>query len=407
MIAEIRRTRSILPAILVLMCGTGFITSLIGLRLESAGATAPLIGLVATAYFAGLLLGSMRIPPVVRRVGHIRAFAAVVSLLSASTLAYSLYQHPAFWMVLRLIDGFCVAGVFVCVESWLNAQADAKSRGAILAAYMIAVYSGQAISQFLLNLSAIPAIPFVASSVLISIAAIPIALTKLEAPSLSGQQNMAVGALYRASPLGLVGVGMTGLMLSAFYALGAVFVRRLGLDLPATALFMSVVIAGGVALQWPLGWLSDRIDRRKVIIWTLLGTLLVCAGLAFLAERGLMLMALGAAFGGLSFALYPLCVAHTNDHLTPEQRVSASGGLVMIYSAGAIAGPMLGSTAMFALGPGGLYMLIGLCALGTLAFALWRQMRAEAVPAEDQQPWQVLPRTSPVSAQLNPVAPEE
>lgn len=407
MISAIRSTRSILPAILVLMCGSGFITSLIGLRLEAAGARTPLIGLVATAYFAGLLLGSIRIPPLVRRVGHIRAFAAVVSLLSASTLSYALYQHAGFWIVLRLIDGFCLAGVFICLESWLNAQADAKSRGTILAAYMIAVYSGQAISQFLLNLSAIPAIPFVASSVLISFAAIPIALTKLEAPSLAGQQYMPVRALYRASPLGLVGVGMTGLMLSAFYAMGAVFVRRMGLDLPATALFMSIVIAGGVALQWPLGWLSDRIDRRNVIIWTLLGTVLVCTGLAFFAERGPSLMGLGAAFGGLSFALYPLCVAHTNDHLTPEQRVGASGGLMMIYSAGAIAGPMLGATAMFALGPGGVFMFIGLGALCTLGFALWRQMRADAVPSEDQQPWQVLPRTSPVSAQLDPGAPED
>ena len=405
MLAAIRSTRGILPAILILMSGNGFVTSLVSLRLENSGVGAPLIGLVATAYFAGLLIGAVKIPSIIRRVGHIRAFTAVVSLLSASTLSYTLYQHPAPWMVLRLIDGFCIAGVFVCIESWLNAQANARTRGSVLAAYMIALYCGQSLSQFLLNLTAIPSLPFVASSVLISLAALPIALTTLQAPSLDDHGKFSPAALYRASPLGIVGVGMTGLMLSAFYALGAVYAQRLGVPLSATALFMSTVIAGGVALQWPLGWLSDRIDRRTVIVLTLVGAVLVCFGLAMTYSTGPLLMSLGAVFGGIAFALYPLCVAHTNDHLKPEQRVAASGGLVMVYSLGAIAGPLLGSAAMFALGPSGLFAYIGLCALTTLCFALWRLARSDAVPSEDQQRWQVLPRTSPVAAELDPLSP--
>ena len=407
MLAVIGSTRGILPAMLVLMCGTGVMSSLVSLRLEASGVGAPVIGIVAAAYFVGLLAGSLRVPSIIARVGHIRAFTAVVSLLSASTLSYALYENALFYLTLRLVDGFCVAGVFVCVESWLNTQADVKSRGAILAAYMIAIYAGQAASQFILNLTALPMLPFVASSVLISLAALPIALTRLQAPVPEEQGKAGPRALYAASPLGIVGTFASGLMLSAFYALGAVYARRLGADLAQTALFMSVVIAGGVILQYPLGWLSDRIDRRKVIVLTLAGAAAVSLALAMLAafDRTWLLLGLGAGFGGIGFALYPLCVAHLNDHLDARQRVPASAGLVMIYSAGAIAGPLLGSGAMRVGGPGGLFVYIGAVALLTLVFALWRQIQSNAVPGADQQRWQVLPRTTPGVARLDPGVP--
>ncbi|MET1754826.1 MFS transporter [Novosphingobium sp. RD2P27] len=408
MLTAILPVRSLLLAIFMLMAGGGFLSTLVSVRLERAGSSAVFIGLVATAYFAGLVTGSLRVPQLVRRVGHIRAFAAFVALLSASTLTYAVHRDPLLWGVLRFIDGLCVAGVFVCLESWLNERAEGATRGAVLAGYMIALYLGQAIGQFLLNLSETkPSMPFLVASILISLSAIPVVLTKISAPPPDDGAALPVRALYSASPLGIVGATVTGWMLGAFYAMGPVFLRRLGMDLSATALFMSVVIMGGVALQWPLGRLSDRFDRRKIIVVVLAGALLASLGIAVVATQGPVLLILGALFGGLSFALYPLCVAHTNDHLAPDQRVAASGGLVLLYSVGAAAGPMAGAAAVTVAGASGLFYFIALCAGGTLAFAFWRQLRALPVPLEQQQSYQVLPRTTPLAATLDPRAEEE
>jgi MFS family permease len=397
--------RSLLLAIFMLMAGSGFLATLISIRLERAGAGALMIGLVGTAYFAGLTAGSLRVTGIIQRVGHIRAFAAFVSVFSASALAYAVHRDVALWAALRFIDGFTMAGVFICLESWLNERADQTSRGAILASYMIALYSGQAIGQFLLNLSdAKPSMPFMAAAILLSLAVVPVALTRIAQPVFGGNPPLAMTQLYRISPLGVVGATVTGLMLGAFYALGAVYARRLGMDLPATAFFMSMVILGGVALQWPLGWLSDRFDRRKVIIGSFIAAFLICAAIAATGRPGGMLLVLGGLFGGVSFALYPLCVAHTNDRLTADERVGASGGLVLAYSMGAAAGPLAGAAAMAAGGTAGLFLFIGACAMAAAGVALWRQMAGPAIPNADQHSFQILPRTTPMAATLDPQA---
>jgi len=404
----ISSVRSLLLAIFMLMAGGGFMSTLIAVRLERAGSSAVVVGAVGTAYFLGLVLGATRAGSLVARVGHIRAFAAFVSLFSASTLSYALHQDPFFWAGLRLIDGLCVAGVYVCLESWLNERAEAQARGTVLAGYMIALYVGQALGQFLLNLSdAKPSLPFVVAAILISLSAIPVALTRISAPPPMSGETMSVRAIFAISPLGIVGATVTGLMLGAFYSLGAVYARRLGMELSSVAIFMSTVIFGGVALQWPLGLLSDRFDRRRVIVIAFAGVLATGLGLALIEATGPLLLALGALFGGLSFALYPLCVAHANDHLEPDQRVAASGRLVLAYSAGAAAGPLAAASVMSVAGVGGLFLFIAFCAGGALLFGAWRQIRALPIPADQQQNYQVLPRTTPMSAALDPLAPEE
>lgn len=401
MLSALRPVRSVLAAVFVLMAGAGFVGSLAALRLELAGIPPLQLGLVGAAYFAGLMLGSLWAPGIVRRVGHIRAFAAFVSLLSASTLAYALHQSVALWTGLRLLDGLCVAGVYVCIESWLNARAAPETRGATLAAYMIALYGGQAVGQGFLALPAASLTPFIVASLLISLAVLPVTLTRSAGPELGASTPVSLGRLYAVSPLGFVGAAVTGVMLGAFYGLGAIHARRLGLDLEGTAAFMACVIAGGVILQWPLGWLSDRFDRRTVIVGVLAATAAVAAALALWRSPTPLLMALGAAFGGLSFALYPLCVAHANDHLDSSERVPASAGLVLVYSAGAALGPMAGAAALAMFGSGGLFGLIFACAGAALGFALWRLAARPSVPADRQRAYQPLPRTTPVSATLD------
>lgn len=402
-----RSIATLLLAIFMLMAGSGFLSTLISLRLEAAGASALTIGLVATAYFAGLAIGSLLAFSIVARVGHIRAFAAFVSLFSATSLSYAIELNPAFWAMLRLTDGLCMAGVFVCLESWLNERADAETRGAVLSLYMIALYAGQAIGQFLLNLGhSWPSIPFIAASILLSLAVIPITLTRLSAPAPPEGQIMRPGRLYQASPLGIVGAATTGVMLGAFYGLGAVFARGVGLTDAGTALFMSATILGGVALQYPLGRLSDTIDRRKVIVGAFVATLGICLVIYGAAEGRYQLMIAGAMFGGVCFALYPLCVAHTNDHLRSSQRVSATGGLVLAYSLGAAVGPMPAAATMEAAGPRGLFLFIALCAGVLVVFAFKRLWSAAPVPGERQRPYLILPRTTPLAAQLDPLSQE-
>lgn len=400
MLSALAPVRSLLLAVFILMAGAGFIGSLTALRLERADVSPVRIGGVATAYFVGLTLGSLRAPGVVRRVGHIRAFAAFVGVLSASTLAYALHQGPWTWSALRLVDGVCVAGVYICLESWLNDRSEPATRGGVLAGYMIALYSGQALGQGFLTLPEASTTPFLAASILVSLAVLPVALTRRAGPGFGEQPAFPLGRLYAVSPLGFVGAALTGVMLGAFYGLGAVYAERIGLGVAGAAAFMAAVIAGGVALQWPLGWLSDRFDRRRVIVGALAGATAVSGGLAVLAGPGWALLALGAAFGGLTFALYPLCVAHANDHLEGPERVGASGGLVLVYSAGAAAGPLAGAAAMGLLGARGLFGATAACAGVGVLFGLWRQGVRPPVPQARQQGYQALPRTTPVTAVL-------
>ncbi|GLV30232.1 MFS transporter [Sphingobium sp. TomTYG75] len=408
MLLAIQPVRSLLLSIFMLMAGSGFLATLISLRLNRAGSGTMTIGIVATAYFGGLIIGSLRAGGIVRRVGHIRAFAAFVALLSASTLSYALWTQPLFWMLLRLIDGICVAGVFVCLESWLNDRAEPEMRGSVLAAYMVALYSGQAIGQLLLGASgSLPAIPFQIASILISLAIIPLCLTRSSAPAPVEASAFSLRSLLAASPLGAWGAVATGLMLGAFYGMAAVHVRRLGLDLAETAHFMMIVILGGVALQWPLGRLSDRHDRRRVIVGSFAVAALVSIALSLISGGGVLLISLGALFGGLSFALYPLCVAHCNDRLLETERVAASGRLVLLYSIGAALGPVLAAGFMTAAGTGGLFLFIACCAGVAMMVGLWRQRASEPVPDMYQQEFQIVPRTTPMAALLDPNSVDE
>jgi MFS family permease len=399
----------LLASVFLLMAGSGPLGTTIGVRLEAAGTNPSVIGVVMSAYFGGLTLGSLFAYRVVTTYSHIRAFTAFASALSGITLIYALGSVPLLWGVLRLSEGFCMAGLYICVESWLNDSATQATRGKVLASYMVCLYSGQAVGQFILNLPDTSGyLLFVIVSILVSFAVIPVALTRVAPPVLPHVEGLSFRRLYRASPLGVVGTVESGLVLGSFYGFGPVFTSGIGLDLSQTGLFMSAVIFGGVLLQLPIGRLSDLFDRRRVILGVL--GLMVLASVAVVlsaAPAGSGLYATAMLYGGVSFALYPLCVAHTNDHLGPEERVSASGGLILAYSAGATLGPLLSSVTMTLAGAAGLFAFTAATSGAALVFALWRMRVRPPPPAERQGPYIVLPRTTPAAAPLNAPTEEE
>ncbi len=398
---------TILLAIFMFMGGTGGLPAVIGIRLNEANYSAPVIGALGTSYFAGLTVGSILAFRLISGVGHIRAFAALVSILSASVLSYALAQNVLSWALLRFANGFCVAGVFVCLESWLSDRAEENSRGATLAFYMMALYGGQALSQLLLGLEAgNPKLPFLVAAIILSLTVVPVALTQMTAPPHHEQKSFSLKALYAASPLGLAGTVATGLMLGAFYIMAPVHAQRIGLSNLEIASLIGAVIAGGVILQWPIGWLSDRYDRRSVIIVCFALAALTCFAMA-VARSFAMCMTFGIMLGGFAFALYPLCVAHTNDHVLLHERVGASGGLILAYSIGATIGPFAGALLMKLFGPGGLYGFLSAVAAFAFLFGIWRQFVSAPVPDDEQHIFHIMPRTSPVAASLDPEVPSQ
>ncbi|MGE4221064.1 MAG: MFS transporter [Alphaproteobacteria bacterium] len=405
--------RTILPSILalllgafLLMLGAGLLGTVLGVRLAEAATPTLVSGAVLAAYFAGLLLGSMRAASIVRGVGHIRAFAAFASLFSTAALAHGLTLDPWLWGVLRFVEGFCLAGLFMGIESWLNARAENRFRGQVLSLYMVTIYLAQGLGQLLLTLpDPTRFLLYVVASMLLSVSLVPVALTRFPAPELPDVRAFGFRALYAISPFGVLGAAASGVMLGAFYGMGPVFAQNIGLDTAGVARFMTAAIIGGLVLQFPLGRLSDRFDRRTVMVGVVAGLAVVgCATAAAPSFGPVVLLCAIALFGGLCFALYPLSVAHANDHVEAADMVAASSGLLLAYGVGATFGPLAGSAAMHVLGPTGLFLFMA--SIGALAtgFGLWRMRVRPPLPPEAQAPFQVVPRTSPVSVELDPRA---
>lgn len=408
MLASLRSAHVLLVAAFLIMAATGALLTIVAVRL-SASAPPFVVGLVSAGYFAGLTSGSLFAFRVILRIGHIRAFTTFATLISATVLAYPLHESAAAWMLWRFLDGFCMAGLYICMESWLNDRATPRSRGQLLAFYMIAIYCGQAAGQGLIVLPDETGFAiFIAISLLYSAAVLPVAMTRMVPPPLPDVVSLGFAQLWRTSPLGVAGTITSGMVLGALFALGPVFAGASGLSLSQTSLFMGVAIMGGVAMQWPAGRLSDRIERSRVILGVVAAIIVTSLAVAFAGPLGFgAALAAVALFGGASFALYPLCVALTNDRLPSSDRIGASGGLVLAYSAGATLGPLLASGIIARGGAEGLFAFTAAAAALVLIFGLTRRSESVHVPVSEQAPWQVQAQTTPASVPLDSLAEEE
>lgn len=405
--ATIASIAALLAATVFLQVGGGLLGTTVGLRMAVAEFPALVAGAVVSVYFLGYVLGVFYSNRLIKAVGHIRAFAALASVASAATLLHPFLVAPITWGGLRFVQGFCLAGLAVCTESWLNDRATNEVRGRILSIYMIHIYTAQGIGQFLLNVPDSTGFGlFVISSVLLSLALVPVAATRVKAPPSQLPARLPFRTLWKITPVGLLGAFIAGALLGSFYGLVPYFTRLVGLETGGTSKFMAAAIAGGLLLQWPIGRLSDRVDRRgvlAVVTGTACAIGLSTAGVVHssLLKPGLLFY-LAPLIGASVFTIYPLSLAHTSDYIDPKNLVSATGGLILVYGLGAILGPATAAALMGVVGPAGLFLFIGSLG-GTLAlFAVIRMIRRDPLPAEARSAFQLVPRTSHVSSELDP-----
>ena len=402
MISVFTNSWALLFGMMLLMVGNGLHGTLLGVRGEIEQFTTFQMSIVMSAYFAGFLGASRMAPKMIRRVGHVRVFAALASFISAVLVLFPLIANPWIWAVGRLIIGFCFCGVYVTAESWLNNAATNENRGQSLSLYMIIQMLGLVVGQGLLIL-ADPGgyVLFIVISILVSLSFAPILLSITPTPAFETTNPMQLKKLVLTSPLGCVGMFLLGGVFSVQFGMASVFGAEISLSLAEISAFAAAFYIGAMLVQYPVGWMSDRMDRRKLILGlSVLGTggaiLAIIAGSNFIA---LLLSAF--LIGGMSNPLYSLLIAHTNDYLDFDDMASASGGLLFINGVGAISGPLIVGWVMQSYGPFGYFLIIALL-LGTLAlYAAYRTTRRAAPSVEDANSYTpVLPTASPVALEL-------
>jgi len=373
----------------VLMLGAGLQSTLLGLRATLDGFPTLVTGIVMSCYYVGYVLGTVTAPPLLRQLGHIRVFAALAAVASVAILIQGCFVNPWAWGAMRLLSGLCFAGIYVVAESWLNDRASRANRGRLFAMYMLILYVGLGAAQFLLILSdpRTPT-PFMLVSVLISLAMVPIVVSAQQVPNHALPRKVRLWELYRNSPLGVVAVTVSGLISAIIFSMGPVYARLSGLETNSVATFMAVSILAAVVTQYPVGRLSDRMDRRTVIAGVCTLAMLVAAGIvAFPEMPHIVFLALAALFSGFALTLYSLSVSHVNDKLEPAQMVASSSTLLLLNGGAAAAGPMLAGSLMTAFGPRAYFATLAALS-GTLAvYDMWRKSRRRPVPPSQKGPF--------------------
>lgn len=388
----------------ILLVGVGLLGTLLGLRAANASFSNIETGLIMAGYYAGYIAGTLLAPRIIRNVGHIRCFAAFAALAAATSLCFGLIIEPWTWLALRVVSGACIVGVYMVVESWLNEQSSTPARGQVFAVYMMSTLIALGSGQFLLLAGDSSQLDlFALAAILISIGVVPIAVTRLTEPRIEVSVPVRLIELMRISPLGVIGTFSAGIVNGAFWGMAPVFGQRLSFEEAQIALLMSATILGGATLQWPIGHLSDRFDRRTVLVITSFATAAIAAAAAYTVIEGVPEMAVTSfVYGGLMFSLYGISVAHANDQLVQEQVLGATQGLLLVYGLGAIMGPLLGGIAMQGMGPAGL-PVVSVAATGLLGlYGLYRMTRRAAPPVEEQTGFVPLVRTSPVALEMHP-----
>ncbi len=379
MLKVLAQSWPLLLGVMLLMVGNGVQGSLLGIRGALEGFSTWELSIVMSAYFVGFLGGSRLAPNMIRRVGHVRVFSALGSMISAVLILYPLMVNVLSWSLMRVLIGFCFSGIYVTSESWLNNTATNETRGQTLSAYMIVQMLGIIASQGLLALGDPGGFGlFIIPSVLVSLAFMPMLLAKTPAPTFDSIIPMSFARIFRTSPLGCVGMLLTGGIYAAMFGMAAVWGAKSALTIGQIAAYGAALYIGGLVFQYPVGYLSDRIDRRALILWMAVGgaVVMAVAGLIDLPFNLILVVAL--LLGGTINPLYSLLIAHTNDYLSKEEMPSASARLIFLNGFGAIFGPISTGWLMGLVGKAGYFMFIGVLFAALAGYATWRMSRRAA-----------------------------
>ena len=369
----------------MMMLANGLQGSLIGIRASLEGYSASASGIILTGYYAGFLLGALYIPQRIKNVGHVRTFAALASIASISILIQSLHVSFLGWFLMRFISGICFVGLYTVAESWVNDLTDNEHRGQALSVYMIVSMAGSAFGQLFLNIAnPETATLFMIVSILISVSLVPILIVVSKQPDFSVAKFFTIKELYKASPLGVVAAIMTGLAHGTLWGIGSIYGLKNGLSIEQVSIFMFTFVIGGAINQYLVGYLSDKYDRRTIIVIvaflaSIFAVLAVLIGGSFIA-----LIIITFIFGGLTVPLYALAIAHTNDFLAKDEMVAASAGIQLAGGVGLTIGPIIGGLSLDLIGASGFWIFLFLIHALLGVFGLFRMQIREAVPLEEQ-----------------------
>ncbi|MEH6629295.1 MAG: MFS transporter [Halopseudomonas aestusnigri] len=387
MLTAITNSWALLLGVAFLMLGNGLQSTVLGVRANIEGFSTEATGVVMTCYFVGYLVGSFITPKALSRVGHVRVFAALASLSSASALLHAVFIDPTAWAAMRLITGFCFAGLYIVAESWLNDSATNETRGQLLSVYMIVLYGCVALGQLMINISDPGSFtPFVLMSVVVSLALIPTALTAAQVPAFESPSPVSLKKVYTISPLGFVCAFGVGVAQAQIFGIGSIYGGELNMSPKDISFFMGAVSIGGVILQYPIGKASDAFDRRIVLIIVSLLAGVVALSLNLFAgpEATPMFLISSLLFGALCMPLYSLAIAHTNDRLEASEIVAATSALIVIGGVGAVIGPIVSSILIGEFGPSSFVYSLSLTLLMIGFFGIYRMTVRESVPIADQ-----------------------
>lgn len=370
---------------------TGVQNSLLGIRADLEGFDTAFTGLIMSGYFIGFLFGSTQGPRIIQEVGHVRTFGALTALASITVLMHALFVNPWLWFVLRLLTGLAISGLYVVAESWLNQAATDRNRGQILSFYMLIMLLGMFAGQFLLNLADPRSFElFSAISVLLSFAAIPILITVIPTPTIEQSSSIGIRKLLGWAPYGLPGAFLVNMCFGMIFGMAAVYASKINLSTQEISWFMAAIIFGGMVLQWPLGRLSDKLDRRIVIAGASAAAGLFALLAATRGQQSLdQLLLYVALLGGFLLPLYALFVALVNDYMRPEKIVAASGTVLLVGGLGAAIGPMLIAWVMDVFGTNGFFWFIGAVCGCVAGLGLIRVLFFPYVPEEDRHEFSI------------------
>jgi len=400
MIQVLVKTWALMLGMLLLMLGNGLQGTLLGVRGSLENIDSATMGLIMAGYFLGFLGGSKATPIMLQRVGHVRVFAALGSLVSAAFILYAAVVDPIAWWLLRVLVGFCFSGIYVVAESWLNHSADNRSRGKALSLYMIVQMAGMVLGQLLLNV-ADPAgyNLFVLITVLVSVSFAPMLLSATSsAPLLSSARSMPIKELISTSPLACFGILILGGIYATLYAMSPVYATERGLSISQTSYFITAIFLGAMVMQFPIGWLSDKVDRRILIILvTAVGALVAMASM-YVGNNFTLLLVSAVLLGGTANPLYSLLVAYANDYLEYDQMAAAAGGLLFINGLGAMVGPIVVGNAMTRLGVEWYFITLFLLFSAICLYGIYRISQREYTAIHEASPY------LPISARTSPLA---